>query len=90
MRGAAATAALKHLTVPECPEELDYLRRWSLELARARTVGMNGPEPLTYQAVDAWARLTDRHPAPYEVEALFALDVAMRFPEEPKEPRETP
>jgi len=38
--------------------------------------------------IESWARLTGRNPDPLEVEALFALDRANRFPEEPTEPDE--
>lgn len=41
---------------------------------------MHGAEGLSYADIDAWARLTGRAPEPCEVEALFQLDVAMRFP----------
>lgn len=43
-------------------------------------MGAHGPAPITYQDVDAWARLMDRQPEPYEVDALMKLDSAMRNP----------
>jgi hypothetical protein len=73
---------------PECrvldivvPEPLEYLWDWFRELARTRRASMAGIEPLGYADVDAWARLTDRNPAPEEVEALLTLDVVTRHPE---------
>ena len=38
---------------------------------------MAGPNPLTYQEVQAWARLTQRHPSPDEVRLLMRLDDRM-------------
>lgn len=69
---------------PECPEELEYLLAWARELARTRTVGMNGPDGFTYPMIESWARLTGHEPTPLEVEALFLIDGAMRFPGEPE------
>lgn len=60
------------------PDALRYLHTWFEELSRSRTVGMNGPDPITYPLVDAWSRLTDRRPDPHEIEALFILDAAWR------------
>jgi hypothetical protein len=78
-------SAVKLLAGPPFPESVAYLWDWFMELDRSRTYGMGGPDPLTYQAIDAWARLTDRHPAPHEVEALFSLDLVSRHPDAIKE-----
>src|SRR4051812_41133275 len=72
-RGVAS--ALSELQGPEVPEPVEYLWSWFLELDRTRGYGMNGPEPLTYQAIEAWARLTDRAPTPGEVETLLQMDL---------------
>jgi hypothetical protein len=80
-RGRATAAQRRLLDGPPFPESLDYLWEWHMELARTRNYNMNGPEPLTYPAVDAWARLTGREPEPYEVDALFRLDVVTRHPD---------
>ncbi len=64
-----------------------HLWDWIWELDRTRTWNFSGqPEPLSYQEVEAWARLTGRHPLPHEVEALILLDRAIRHP--PKEEQE--
>jgi hypothetical protein len=42
---------------------------------------MSGLAPLGYEAVTAWARLTERTPQPHEVRALLALDAVMLFPD---------
>lgn len=73
--------AIEALEGPEFPDALGYLWDWFLELDYARsTTAMEGAGPVTYEQVDAWCRLTDRHPEPFEVRALFVLDIAIRFP----------
>jgi hypothetical protein len=37
---------------------------------------MSGPGALSYAEIDAWARLTDTHIEPWEVEAIKAMDRA--------------
>ena len=73
--------ALAIIDGPDVPDELQYLWGWFHELDRTRTVGMNGPEALTYQAIDAWARLTGRAPDALEVDALLQLDIITRHPD---------
>ena len=34
--------------------------------------------PITYQDIDAWSRLTGRQPSPWEVSILVGLDDAVR------------
>jgi hypothetical protein len=82
-RGHAGAAEL--LEGPEIPEALADLAEWSRELARQRQYHMSGPQPLTYQEVEAWARLTDRQPAPHEVRALMLLDLVWAHPEPEEE-----
>lgn len=80
-RGQATEAQRRMLDGPDFPEAVGYLWDWHSELARTRTVGMNGVDPLTYPTIDAWARLTDRSPLPDEVEALLDLDAVTRNPD---------
>lgn len=80
-RGVATEAQRRLLAGPEFPESLAYLWEWHGELARTRTMGMNGPDPLTYPTIDAWARLTDREPTPDDVDALLQLDSIARNPD---------
>jgi hypothetical protein len=63
--------------VPECPEEVRYLVDWSYQLFGRSGVGMS-VNPLSYQTVAEWGRLTDTRIAPHEVEALMVLDAAIR------------
>lgn len=83
-RGVATDAQRRRLHGPEFPVALDYLWGWHLELARTRTAGMNGIDPLTYLTIDAWARLTDRAPLPDEVDALLQLDAITSSPDAAK------
>lgn len=45
---------------------------------------MVGLEPISYQELDAWSRLTDKHPEPYEVDALMKLDAVVRHASQPE------
>ncbi len=65
---------------PPFPDALTYLYGWLLELDSARDVGMNGLKPFTYQQIDAWSRMTDRHPEPHEVAALLYLGRVFLYP----------
>lgn len=76
-----AIAKLDSIRGPDWPESLDYLRGWFYELHRTRGFDMNGPVAFSYPMIDSWARLTGRSPDAREVEALFALDLAYRFPD---------
>lgn len=69
------------LSGPECPEELDYLWLWFVEISAGRGEGMSGAASLTWDSIDAWSRLTDTEIAPHEVRAIFALDAVTRHPE---------
>jgi hypothetical protein len=59
---------------------VEYVHDWFQELDRARPIGPHGPEGLTYQTIDVWARLPQRSPTPMEVQALLWMDVVKRFP----------
>ena len=63
---------------PEPPDTLLYLWGWFLQLASGRSQGMMGSANISFQDVDAWARLMDQSPQPYEVEALMMMDVTWR------------
>jgi hypothetical protein len=58
----------------QCPEGLRYVWDWFLELTGRRTAGAVSWNPLSYGEVDAWARLMDRQPSPWEVGLLMRLD----------------
>jgi hypothetical protein len=62
------------------PVALTYLWEWWCELSLVRRAGMSGPEPIDYRDVEAWARLMDKKPEPYEVRALLQLDRVLLNP----------
>lgn len=64
---------------PPIPPAALYLWRWFCELERTRQLGEHGVQAMTYTEIAAWARLTERTPYPHEVDALLALDVAVRL-----------
>ena len=70
--------AIAALEEPPFPDAIDYLWRWCLELRQGLGAGMDGLASITWTALDAWARRTHRKPRPHEVEALFAIDGALR------------
>jgi hypothetical protein len=70
------------LTPPPFPEPLDYLAEWSADLASGRQVGMNGPVPLSWLDVHAWAQLTGRRLTEQEARALLSLDRVRLYPEQ--------
>lgn len=74
-------SAIASLTPPAFPDAVAYLWRWYLEIRRGLGAGMHGMEPLTWAALDAWARRTGRNPEPHEVDALFVLDAVTRNPD---------
>lgn len=67
---------------PEYPEELDYLLGWARALHGRSGISEVGVAPLSYAEVDAFARRMRTDIEPYEVDALMALDAAMRHPGE--------
>jgi hypothetical protein len=61
---------------PECPYYGSYLWEWYLQLRR-RSAGTGfGAAPITWEAIDAWARRSGIDPAPWELEILESLDAA--------------
>ena len=51
---------------------------WATSLVGRSGVGLGGLSPLSYDTIDAWARLNGLWPSPLEVDALIMLDSAMR------------
>lgn len=71
---------------PEIPDAHAYLLGWYGELARGRTYGMHGANPITYEGIAAWSRLMGRTPSGEEVDALFAIDrVSLNPPPEERD-----
>lgn len=61
---------------PPCDGSLLYLYRWWRELDDARSAGMNGPDPISYTELNAWAVLTHRSPSVDEVQTMRRIDSA--------------
>src|SRR5690606_31757765 len=77
--------AKRHLTGPECPEEVEYLVELAYLLHGRSGVGMT-VAPLSFTTVEAFCRLMDVRLEPYEVAALIELDAAL-FPDVEEAPR---
>lgn len=71
-RGGRRSA--ERLAGPPAPESLAHLLEWSSELASGRRIDMNGPMPISWMDLDAWARMTDRHVEAHEAQALMLID----------------
>lgn len=52
---------------PELPDEIGYLWNWYAEI-------MHGTEKLTWQAIDAYQRVSGNEMEPWEVEALMKIE----------------
>lgn len=59
----------------DCPQAIAYLLDWFSALSSRRTVGM-AANPISYAEIEAWSRLTDTRPTPWEVSILVRLDDA--------------
>jgi hypothetical protein len=57
----------RELDIPEMPEGMAYLAGLFWELKRTS-------DPLTWQEMDAWARMMDREVEPEEARALMKMD----------------
>ena len=68
----------KALEPLEFPEEFKHVLDWYQDLEQGRVFGMNGPEPMTYQEIMAWALLKETEPTPFEVQVIRMLDASWR------------
>lgn len=59
---------------PEIPPQMEHLWEWFLELHGARGYGHNGPQPISYGEIEAWASLCNKEPSQWEVKLLRRLD----------------
>ncbi|NTX58150.1 hypothetical protein [Myxococcus sp. CA039A] len=77
---ARATGEIpKALVCPhELPAPLAHVWEWFCQLAGARSAGAFSLAPISYQDIDAWARLTGHRPTPAEVGLLRQLDDVFR------------
>lgn len=65
---------LEELTSVKCPPLLHYMWLAFLELNSGRGSSGFGPQPLSYQEIESWARLTRRHLTAWQVQLLKRLD----------------
>lgn len=78
---AKGEEARRQLRGPGLPDRIWYLWQWYLELAPGRQPSMSGPV-LTWESVDAWARLTGTDVLPHEARGLLLIDRVVRDPGE--------
>lgn len=62
------------LDVPTLPHEFVYLWNYFQSIARKRTGGMGGPDPLSDDQIMAWQRRNNVVLTPFENECIDALD----------------
>ena len=69
---------------PDLPPDAEHIWLWFLDLNAARGGGFGGPNPITYEAMQAWIALTGIIVRPSEIQALRAVDeVWLAEPERP-------
>jgi len=59
---------------PECPDAVEYLWKWFIELDNARGGNGFGLNPISYTELLAWATMTRANPSPWEVATLKRID----------------
>lgn len=59
---------------PEIPPQLAHVYGWFVEISQGRTGNGFGPNPLTWEGIDAWQRLTETVVRPWEVALIKRLD----------------
>jgi len=64
----------KELESPPFPTLVSHIWSAFIALSSARTNGYNGPNPLTYTDIKAWAELTNSYVSSRDVEAIKLLD----------------
>lgn len=62
---------------PAVPEAGVFLWRAFLELDGTRSFGANGPSPISFAEVEAWARLNGYPLRPWHVAVIRAMDSAL-------------
>jgi hypothetical protein len=78
------------LARPEFPRALGYLWDAYLRLRRRKGGGFAGPEPISWQDIDAFVRRSGLRLAPWEISLLEALDDIYLSPEPKTEVPEAP
>ena len=65
----------QELEGPDFPFSTEYLWSAFLSLSVSRTMGLNGPNPITYEEIRAWKELTHTPLSSRDVEAIKRLDL---------------
>lgn len=68
------------MMMPEFPGAVGYLWRVYHRLRRRIGAGFAGPNPITWQDIDAFVRRTGLSLAPWEIEAIEGIDDAFLNP----------
>lgn len=72
--GPAATIAQAELDRTSCPEGVEHIYGWFLELSERRGFGMGGAFALSFADIDAWQRVRGVRLLAHELEWILALD----------------
>lgn len=62
--------------LPDFPDVARHVWDHFLSIHRGRSYGINGPNPISFQDIESWSRLTGWKLSPWEVDAVKRLDVA--------------
>jgi hypothetical protein len=65
---------LEELQMPDFPTPVQYLWNTFRRLSHRRTSGAYGPNPITWQDIDAFCRVTRMSLVPWEIEVIEMLD----------------
>ncbi|MCY1042711.1 hypothetical protein OV208_15410 [Corallococcus sp. bb12-1] len=60
----------------QLPDSLAHVWGWFAELSNARGAGAFSLNPISFQDIESWARLTGSRPTSFEVQLLRRLDEA--------------
>ena len=73
------------LDVPDLPSYAAHVWQWFWQLSRGRTCGM-AMNPITWEAIDAWANRTGNNPRQWELDAITGIDAAFMVSMAPETP----
>jgi hypothetical protein len=60
---------------PEFPDVASHVWETFVQLHNGRTVGMGSPNPISWEAIQAWCNLTGIVLSPWEIETVKELDM---------------
>lgn len=64
----------QELLMPEFPDVASHVWSYFLSIHQGRSYGISGPNPVSYQDIEAWSRLTGWTLTPWELSAVKKLD----------------